>query len=212
MNRLSKGLLLLTCLLTLCSGIVGAQSGPDMPRWVIGGGGGTITGENVVIGGAMGQAIAGQVNGGDITLVGGFWTGGAPGVVENRHIYLPLVLRNFFISPYEPNNSANEAYGPLQNAHVYYAYPDDQEDWYYFNLPTVGTITVRVEQFSGGGGRLMVYTENDTTTPVPGGYWSTGGATMSVMPNLSSPGKYYIRVYTGSDTNTSTLYRLSVTY
>jgi hypothetical protein len=125
-------------------------------------------------------------------------------------VYLPIVVKN--LRPYEPNNGVAQAYGPLQNGIVYRAYPEDQEDWYYFELPSTTDVTVEVTNFAGQQGKLMVYHEDDTQNPVPGGYWGSGGETMSVQPTDLQPGKYYIRVYTGGDTSMDTLYRLTWSY
>jgi hypothetical protein len=59
---------------------------------VDGGGGRSETGDYVLIG-TVGQADAGEMSGGDFTLYGGFWPGGAPAPPEYT-VYLPLVLRN----------------------------------------------------------------------------------------------------------------------
>jgi len=200
--------LALLLLLLLVGGVVLAQGTPAIGRWIIGGGGATATGGNVSLSSALGQAAAGPSSGDNVAICAGFWCGGA---VEHN-IHLPLVVKNFFISPYEPNNRAAQAYGPLQRGVAYQAYPDDTEDWYYFNLPSTANVTVEVTNFTGGDGRLMVYAESDTTNPVSGGYWGAGGPTMTVNPSNLSPGKYYVRVYTGGSTNTTTLYTLTVTY
>ena len=41
----------------------------------------------------MGQPDAGTLNGGDYTLAGGFWRGGAVSKPPEYHIFLPLLLR-----------------------------------------------------------------------------------------------------------------------
>lgn len=123
-------------------------------------------------------------------------------------VYLPLVLKNVFHSPYEPNDYVSEAYGPLVASATYRAYPDDTEDYYYFNLASTKDITVEVTGFTGGQGKLMVYAASDTRNPVSGGYDASGGSTMRVTPSALSPGKYYIRVRTEGSTNTDALYSL----
>ncbi len=92
-----RALLLVCGLLLLASSIVLAQSGGayDLSWSTIDGGGGAFsTGGPYSLGGTAGQPDAGLLLGGDYTLGGGFWGGGAlaaPQVV----IYLPLVLRQF---------------------------------------------------------------------------------------------------------------------
>jgi sugar lactone lactonase YvrE len=129
-------------------------------------------------------------------------------------VYLPLTLRSFssVTSPYEPNDTPSQAHGPIGPSVIYQAYPDDTEDWYFFNLPGARDVTVEVSDFTGGDGRLMVYAAEDTDITVPDGDDSSGGPTMTVTPSDLPSGKYYIRVYTGGSTNVTTLYNLTVSY
>ena len=46
------------------------------------------------LGGTAGQADAGVLAGGEYTLGGGFWRGGALAAPEGMELYLPLVLRD----------------------------------------------------------------------------------------------------------------------
>jgi len=71
-----------------------AQSGGgyDLTWNTVDSGGATFsTGGNYSLGGTIGQPDAGVLSGGDYTLAGGFWGGGA---VEYK-IYLPLILRTY---------------------------------------------------------------------------------------------------------------------
>ncbi len=147
--------------------------------------------------------------------IGTFTWGSGGGRVwrkESYAVYLPLTTKNWFNSPYEPHNSPTDAYGPLRADVVYQAYPDDPEDWYFFNLPGARDVTVEVSDFTGRDGRLMVYAAEDTDSTVPDGDDSSGGSTMIVTPSDLPSGKYYIRVYTGGSTNVTTLYNLIVSY
>jgi hypothetical protein len=67
------------------------DDGYDLSWWTVNGGGGTSSGGGYVLSGDIGQPDAGVLTGGGYALAGGFWRGAA--AVE-RHIYLPLVLRN----------------------------------------------------------------------------------------------------------------------
>ncbi len=92
-HRLRYGLLL-CLLLLLLPAVALAQSGDgyDLSWNTIDCGGHTFSsGGGYTLGGTVGQPDAGVLAGGDYTLAGGFWPGGA---VEYR-IYLPLVLRNY---------------------------------------------------------------------------------------------------------------------
>jgi hypothetical protein len=91
------GGVLVACLLLLVAAPVLAQSGGDYDlSWsTIDGGGGTFsTGGSYTFGATAGQPDAGLLAGGDYTLGGGFWGGGALAAPPHV-IYLPLVLRHY---------------------------------------------------------------------------------------------------------------------
>ena len=97
MNRrkvlLSLALSLVVGLLLV--GVVTAQTGGgyDLTWWTVDGGGDTVSGGGYTLAGTAGQADADQpLTGGDYTLYGGFWVGGA--VDTRQYIYVPLILRN----------------------------------------------------------------------------------------------------------------------
>lgn len=128
------------------------------------------------------------------------------------YIYLPVVLRNFFINPYEDYDSRDQAYGPLEPGTDYCAYPDDDYDWYYFVLSESAAVTVQVTGYQAEG-QLRVYDEGGS--PIPGGFdWNEAGGdgVMTTAPLNLDGGKYYIRIYTASGQNTDALYTLTVTY
>jgi hypothetical protein len=68
-----------------------AQDGPpDLPRWLVAGGGGTSgDGSGLALSGAIGQAAPGQSGAGTFGLQGGFWAA-APGEQAIR-LYLPVI-------------------------------------------------------------------------------------------------------------------------
>jgi hypothetical protein len=66
-----------------------AANGLDIPRQLIGGGGGAGQNGDFVLQGSIGQAVAGRVDNASFNLRSGFWLG----MIQHR-IYLPLVLRN----------------------------------------------------------------------------------------------------------------------
>jgi len=90
-------ILMATAAFVLLSAGVGlAQSGNgyDLSWWTVDGGGTTFSTSAdgaYTLGGTIGQPDANVLQGGDYTLAGGFWTGGA--IIERNSIYLPLVLR-----------------------------------------------------------------------------------------------------------------------
>jgi hypothetical protein len=73
-------------LLLIGSAALGAGEDYVLDWWTVGGGG-TSTGGQYNLSGAVGQPNVGELSGGGYALMGGFWTGGA-GI--EYHIYLPL--------------------------------------------------------------------------------------------------------------------------
>jgi hypothetical protein len=99
MRRL-KGIFLFLLLLLVITGGALAQSSPSIDRWFIGGGGAQVTGGNISISGALGQAAAGPSSGGDVTIASGFWVGG---LTAMKHVvYLPLTLKHWPPPPEAP--------------------------------------------------------------------------------------------------------------
>jgi hypothetical protein len=66
--------------------------GYDLSWWTVDGGGGNSSGGRYGLGGTIGQPDPGLLVGGDYTLGGGFWGGGAS--AGEHTAYLPLVVRN----------------------------------------------------------------------------------------------------------------------
>ena len=126
-------------------------------------------------------------------------------------IYLPLVLRNFFINPYEDYDSWQTAYGPLVFGREYRAYPDDGSDYYYFELSTAQSVTILLQNYQATGD-LILYKHRAGDEPECVANWGQGGSTMTIGPRTLQAGKYYVRVYSTDGHNTTALYTLTVTY
>ena len=81
--------------LALLTGVALSANDYTLSWWTVDGGGHISVGAGspspYALGGTTGQPDAGLLTGGDYTLGGGFWSGGA---VE-YWVYRPLVVRNF---------------------------------------------------------------------------------------------------------------------
>jgi hypothetical protein len=86
-------MVLVTIVLLLAASTALALSDFDISWWTVDGGGGTASGGSYTLIGTIGQPDAEVLTGGDYTLGGGFWGGGAA-AVEYR-VYLPMVLRQY---------------------------------------------------------------------------------------------------------------------
>ena len=125
--------------------------------------------------------------------------------------YLPLTLRDYFINPYEDYDSWRTAYGPLVFGTQYQAYPDDGSDYYYFELNTTQSVTILLQNYQATGD-LILYKHRTSDEPERVASWGQGGSRMTIGPRTLEARKYYVRVYTTADHNTTTLYTLTVTH
>lgn len=204
---ISLSLLVLLC---LAGGIALAQNTTLIGRWHIGGGGGTASGDDIRIGGTLGQAVAGKSSDGNITLQVGFWAGR-----PQANIYLPLVLRDYisyFEGPceQEDNDRAGQANGPLRSGRDYCGYPNDEYDWFFITLRTGGDIVVEVTNYVGTGGQLLLYTQSGIL--LKRDYQGPNDSDLRIQYTVPTGGLYYIAVYTERNFNTTTSYNLRVTY
>jgi hypothetical protein len=120
-------------------------------------------------------------------------------------------------NPYEENDHWRDAYGPLASGQTYEAYPDDTEDYYYFELPAQAQVSVSVTDYaplSGNDNTIALYGPpvGDKLGELIGYYKTPGHSSMALGPHLLGPGTYYVRVYTNRGHSATKLYRLTVTY
>jgi len=92
-TTMSRTTVLVTIVLLLAASTALAWPGFDVSWWTVDGGGGAASGGSYTLTGAIGQPDAGVLTGGDYTLGGGFWGGGAAAV--EYKVYLPMVLRQY---------------------------------------------------------------------------------------------------------------------
>ena len=90
-----KHLLLLGLALVLASGVAlvaaAMTNGYEIPRWVIGGGGGESAAGDFYLVGTVGQPVTGLGSEADYNVCSGFWCGAGWFV---HRVYLPLVQRD----------------------------------------------------------------------------------------------------------------------
>jgi hypothetical protein len=103
----------------------------------------------------------------------------------------------------EPNNSYQEATGPLESGQEYHGYPDDLKDYFSLFVESPGQITVDLTEHTGKGVQLQLFFEStansvaDDRTP-PDYHIAWDGPA----------GTYYVYIYTESGHNTNTAYKL----
>jgi len=121
-------------------------------------------------------------------------------------IWLPLVMKNYRTDTYEPNDSPDQAHGPLVSGTTYHSYiwtPDDV-DWYYINVSGPDTVTINLDVPSVADYDLYLY-DSTVTTSVARSRRRGNGVDEHIEHNPDRAGKYYIRVchYQGSYSKTS---------
>ena len=212
----------LTLLLLIVSGIAYARLVDyKLPWWTVDNGGGTSSSADYKLHGTIGQPDAGILSDGSYKLKGGFWGFGLTSAPP-PFVFLPLNLKNYknpYTPPCEPannycedNNTLQTAFGPLLSGFSYQAYPNDQDDYYFFYLSAPAEVTVSVTHYQdpnpSADGQLQL---RNAQGNILAGDTSSEDHTLTVGPvSLSTAGKYYIYIYSGT-LDPNNLYTLSVT-
>ncbi len=127
----------------------------------------------------------------------------------NRRAVMPFILYGLtgFLSPLEiePNNSPAEANGPILLNRNYQGYPNDRDDYFYFDLPTAKNVDITLTDITGKDPQLHL---RDANNNLVGDIDATPPYSLS-RPNLAA-GRYYVRVVVVANNNSSVLYTLRV--
>jgi hypothetical protein len=209
--------------LLLVTAALAAPAAFSLTWWTVDGGGGISQGGSYSLSGSVGQPDAGVLSAGAYTLTGGFW-GGAAAVVHipaTGPVHLPLIQKNFpfvptptpipyFYGPWEveDNDGSTQANGPLRSGTDYYGYPDDDWDFFYFDLANAGEIAIDLTDHTGQGVQLLLYYQTTDTGSVK----RDTSKPYSINYTASELGRYYIGIYTERNHNTDTAYTLHVNY
>jgi hypothetical protein len=135
--------------------------------------------------------------------------------IKARHwyIYLPLVLRDYFYDPYEPNNTLEQAYGPLLSNQSYVAYiPDetDPDDYYFISIVSTARVEVRLDVPDELDLDLYVYDAN--RKPVAWSNLSGRGVDEAVGFIPTAAITHFIRVYPFAGWSKADPYTLTVAF
>ena len=136
-------------------------------------------------------------------------------IVEFHYTFLPVAMRDYRDSPYEENDECQDAYGPLVSGQPYRAYPDDTNDYYYFELVAPATVNVSVTDYAptSSYGAVALYYDDCSDEDRIDYFGIPGLTSMSLGPHyLDRPGRYFIQVYTAAQHSNTQLYTLTVTY
>lgn len=191
-------------------------AGELLPRHVMpGGGGAMLTGDNLVLHGALGQPVAGPASNASYRLCSGFWCGGVPEIVvpDKYIVYLPLVIRNWPLLDHYLVDSPNEcpALGVQFLPHKYYddftdppsAGMERDYDWYSFVAREGATYAIQTSDLGPHADTIM-YLDNDcsfvitdkTTFIADNDDRVSGDNSSYIEWTATAPGTYYIRLET----------------
>jgi hypothetical protein len=105
----------------------------------------------------------------------------------------------------EPNYPLANANGPLLSGLNYYGYPNDGNDYFFFQAASRGQVTVDLTNHSGQGLQLLLRT-------------STGTLVTQVntppyhLVTTVDPGRYYVHIYSIGNFNSTTPYTLRAAF
>jgi hypothetical protein len=148
---------------------------------------------------------------------------------QSRPRYLPLLLRLFAVvgptptntptptpvpgDPYEPNNSFDQAWGPLNSGQDYRALiyaPSDLDDFYRFDMPQARTIEVDLWDIPAGNDyHLYLYNASRSLVGYSG---NTGNVPELIRTAVLPAGRYYVRVQRIAGHSTTQPYGLRAVY
>lgn len=131
--------------------------------------------------------------------------------VESWDVYLPLAMKEFmtyFEGPWEvePNDSYQQANGPLRSGRDYYGYPNDPKDFFSIYVRTGGDVIIDLSNHTGQGVQLQLFYQS-VSNQVEWVY-----APPYHIEHTGLAGWYYIYVYTESGYNETTPYTIQATF
>jgi hypothetical protein len=129
-----------------------------------------------------------------------------------KYVYLPLALNNFVIG--EPNDGPCQAY-PINLNHDYYFLPDDENDWYQFELPSSGNVVVELTDFAPLAGQILVYHGDSCNSLTSDDLLGNNGdfsPTKIVSFSAPSAGTYYVWVINDGAINATHAYKLRIQF
>ena len=105
----------------------------------------------------------------------------------------------------EPNYPLGQANGPLISGLNYYGYPNDDNDYFYFQVGSRGQVTIDLTNHPGLGLQLLL--RNSTGTQI---------AVANIPPYhlviTVNPGRYYVQLYATGNFNTTAPYTLRASF
>ncbi len=134
--------------------------------------------------------------------------------LAGQRVILPVVMATFRpeCHIYEPNNTPDCAAGPLTFGQTYRAYLCfyDMEDWYYFDIPRSGAVSLDLLVPSQQDLNLYLY--DSSGQAVASSTTFAEGADEHIAVALAAPGRYYVLVSPFTRRDPSQSYDLAVRF
>jgi hypothetical protein len=130
-----------------------------------------------------------------------------------KPLYLPFVVRNYFNDPYEPNDTFDEAHGPLVSGQAYISYIPDENDPDDLYFAVVGaTAPLRVWLTVPAALDLDLYVYNEEHSRVSMSNVAGKGVDEALSFTPAEAGTYFIRIYPFAGWSMSSPYTLLATF
>jgi len=151
---------------------------------------------------------------GDLRPMGGYDIGAD----ELPKVFLPIAVKNYCTDNYEPNDSCDQAYGPLTSGQTYQSWITQcdlatlKSDYFYIDVSTTNVINIYLTNILPPTDYdLYLYKNPCDHSENPVGKSEGRGSSETISYSPPATGRYYIRVYSYSGYSTSP-YLLTVTY
>ena len=105
----------------------------------------------------------------------------------------------------EPNYPSTQANGPLRSGLSYYGYPNDQNDYFFFQVASRGQVTIDLTNHNGQGLQLLLRTP--TGNPIT----FVNQPPYHLVATVD-PGRYYVHIYSIGNFNSTTPYTLRAVF
>jgi hypothetical protein len=130
-----------------------------------------------------------------------------------KPLYLPFVVRNYFNDPYEPNDTFDEAHGPLVSGQAYVSYiPDENDPDDFYHVVAAATTPLQVWLTVPAALDLDLYVYNTDHSRVAWSNVSGKGVDEALSFTPPEAGTYFIRVYPFDGWSMSSPYTLLATF